>query len=152
LEHEAGPTDKRHVDWHATFPEGSVSVEATVPVLAAETAATVRQRARLHEVIERLVPDGWTALPTHLPTIPERASLQPFRDALVGLFAGLPDPAAAPGTVVEIATKFGRDRIEITMHARTPKHSRIGGGAGRSWYSDASQAILQVWNDDRKRE
>ena len=145
-----GDITARKVDWLATFADGQLSVEATVPLFDAVVGKVIRRRSRLLEVIEAAVPPGWTAMPFELPDLSENAPLRTYRAAIKRLFEKLPDPAAAGGRIVTLIDEGPEGRIDIAMYPKATG-SRLGVEPGVGYVPNAEQRIAAMWLDERKR-
>jgi len=94
----------KHPDFKAIFPDGTVTVEATVPELNRVIAKKITANEDLIEIIEELVPDGWSVHAWRLPQIGPSDSKRKFKKIIGNIFAKLP-PATTPN--------LGSMRIEV---------------------------------------
>ena len=81
------------IDFQATFPDGTVSVEAVAPVFDGSLGRTLQDQAALLDLVEAAAPPDRGTIVVALPAIGQRDSKQEFRDALRRLFANVPPPA-----------------------------------------------------------
>jgi hypothetical protein len=63
------PIDRSRVDYEATFPDGTIFVEAVSPVLDKELGAVLKRESPLTQLIEDGVPQGWAADVRELPNV-----------------------------------------------------------------------------------
>jgi hypothetical protein len=151
LEHEP-EINGRHVDWRATFPDGSIHVEAMMPVYNAGSAETMRRHERLLGVVEQLIPYGWWVLPFHLPPLAGDASLRAFRSVVHGLLRGLPPlSSVSRETTLRLAGRVPQGRVELTA---VPANGRggLGGGAVVAQFDNSQVVLRNAWNNSRKRK
>lgn len=94
----------KHPDFKAIFPDGTVTVEATVPKLNRVIARKITANEDLIKTIEELIPDGWSIHAWRLPQIGPNDSKRKFKKTIGNIFAKLP-PATTPN--------LGSMRIEV---------------------------------------
>jgi hypothetical protein len=82
LEYETEIESGKHVDWLATFPDGQVGIEATVPLINASAGQILREQEPALALIEDLTPHGWTVVVVAVPAISANASRRPVRAVL----------------------------------------------------------------------
>lgn len=148
IERHPGPTGRRHVDWGADFPDGWVSLEATVPIYDGAVGEDLKRQVRVIEAIGRDVPPGWTALPFRLPDIPEHGSMKPIRAVARRLFSSLPEPTV--GARLTLRAALDDQPIEIVVMASNSGPIGTFGSAGG--VVDDIERIELAWLDERKRE
>jgi hypothetical protein len=150
LEHEAGD-QRRKVDWKATFWDGSLHVEAFMPVYNASSGETARRHERLLDVIEQRIPDGWWVIPFHLPAVSGHAPLRQFRKVVDDLLAQLPPAESVPSdSAIRLFGIVQEHRIEFTA-VRASGQGGLGGGAMISHFDNSEQVIRAAWSNRRKR-
>lgn len=82
VEYEAETESGSRIDWLATFPDGRVGVEATVPLINAVVGTTMRDQQPTLELIERVTPPGWNVIAVAVPATPGDAPRRPIRAVL----------------------------------------------------------------------
>lgn len=151
LDHEP-EQDGRHVDWRATFADGLLHVEATVPVYNAASKDTASRHERLLEVLEERVPAGWWLMPFHLPALEGHAPLYPFREVAEDLIAQIPPAeSVAVGTTIHLNGRLPEGRVQFTA-LRASGPGGLGGGAMISHFDNSEEVIREAWRDRRKRK
>jgi hypothetical protein len=88
LDYEPVGANGRKVDFRATFPDGSVYVEATSPEYNRESARDVRHQGPLLDIIEDEAPGGWSVAVWELPNLGPNDRRAAFRTAVRAMFAG----------------------------------------------------------------
>lgn len=155
LECEPELAGGRRVDWRATFPDGILHVEATVPVYNAGAGVTARRHQRLLDVIEKRAPKGWWLMPFRLPPLPESAPLRPFTRLVEELVGQLPPAGmAAPETVIQLGGRLpgpGRTEVRITAVRTTTADGGLGAGAAVGYVDNSELRVAAAWQDRRKR-
>jgi hypothetical protein len=149
LEYEP-PVGTRHVDWRATFPDGTLHVEAFAPVYNAESGEVAKRQLRLVDELRKRIPPGWWIMPFRLPPLAGHASLGDFRRVADELVEQIP-PADQTSrlTKVELVGALPQGRVHITAFRDDP-----GGLASYPMIShvDNSEQVLRAsWMDRRKR-
>lgn len=103
-------------DWRATFRDGTVHVEATVPVYNASAGKEMARRERLLQVLEERAPDGWWLHAFAMPDIDGAVSLKPFKAEVDRLLATAPPTdATMPGEQVELRGQVYDQRLELSL-------------------------------------
>lgn len=140
----------RHVDWRATFPDGTLHVEAFAPVYNAASGEVAKRQQRLIGEVRNRIPPGWWIIPFHLPALAGHASLRDFRRLADELVAQIP-PAeqTARLTKIELEGSLPEGRMQFTAFRDDP-----GGLAAYPMIShvDNSEQVLRAsWTGRRKR-
>ena len=142
----------RRPDWRATFPDGTVHVEATVPVYNAGAGDELRRQDRLLEYLEQRAPEGWWLNALHLPDISESVPLGPFKTEVDRLLASAPlNGSAMPGDRVELRGRVYDQRLELSL-LRTEKQGGLGIQGGTAYFDNSELRIIAIWHEKGKRE
>jgi hypothetical protein len=142
----------RHVDWRATYPEGALHVEATVPVYNAGAGITLRRQVRFLEYLKKVAPAGWRISPHRLPDLIESAPMRPFKDRVNRLLAQLPRAeTVAVGTRIELGRRQYEDRLWISAY-RTSQPGGLGLHGGAAYFDNSELRIKAVWDKQSKRQ
>jgi hypothetical protein len=115
---DATPTGK-HPDYVARFPDVSVVVEATVPVIHGHAGRTLGRRIPLLDIVEAAVPDGWAVRVWRLPDLGPDDSRREFRDTVRDLLAGAP-PAAVGVAPITLCAELSTGDVELCLTPRRP--------------------------------
>ncbi len=151
LECEPGGRGRR-VDWRAVFPDGTVHVEAMVPLYNARAGTAMRQRARLLDYIEERAPKGWWLWPSRFPKIGESAPLGAYKQLVDELLSRLPPSETTP--VEERRELLGRlpeGELRIGV-VRTAKDGGLATEGGIAYMDNSELRVKIAWADKRKRK
>lgn len=136
LSYEAEAQTGSRPDLRATFEDGTLIVDATVPEFDAEIVKTHEAQQPLIDVIEDLIPAGWTFFVERLPRIGPSDSQREFKTALRAEFAKLPGSSEtiAPMSYA-IAAEHPQGEIRLLLGARPAEWERayVGGPASAAW-------------------
>lgn len=92
LEYEPLQSSGRRPDFLATFPDAQLFVDATHPEWNAVLERRHRADKRLIDVIEAVIPPGWSFSANRLPQVGLSGPIGPFRRAVIAAFGALPKP------------------------------------------------------------
>jgi hypothetical protein len=111
IEYEpVNPADGSRVDFVATFPDGTVFVEAVSPVLDKEFRAILDREAPLTRLIHDNVPPGWAA---HIRALPNVGPDEPKRQIKAFLQREMKrPPPASDDDEIEISKSFEQGDLE----------------------------------------
>lgn len=98
-------TNKRP-DFLARFPDGIITIEATVPSINDTMNQQLTWNEELIEIIETLMPPDWSARVWRLPELGPNDSKQQFKKTITETVAGLV-PAHVTDDSIEIHVDFG---------------------------------------------
>lgn len=136
LSYEAEAQTGSHPDLRATFADGALIVDATVPEFDAEIAKTHAAHQPLIDIIEELIPAGWTFFVERVPRIGPTDSQREFKSALRAAFATL--PASSEGIAplsYPLVAAHPQGEIRLLLGARPAHWERAysGGPASAAW-------------------
>jgi hypothetical protein len=136
LIYEAEAQTGRHPDLRATFDDGALIVDATVPEFDADIVKANAAHQPLIQIIEDLIPAGWTFFVEHLPRIGPNDPQREFKAALRAEFAKLPasSEGIAPLSYALVA-QHPQGEIRLLLGARPAdwQHAYAGGPASAAW-------------------
>ncbi len=133
LSYEAEAKTGSRPDLRATYHDGALIVDATVPEFDAEIVKTHQAHQPLIDVIEDLIPAGWTFFVERLPRIGPNDSQREFKSALRAEFARLPasSEGIAPLSYALVA-EHAQGEIRLLLGARPADWERAYGGGPAS--------------------
>jgi hypothetical protein len=143
LSYEVAIANGRQPDLRATFDDGGIVVDATVPEFDAELMEAHEANQRLIDVIEALIPAGWTFFVEHLPSIGPNDSQREFKRALLSMFATLPasSDAFAPLSY-DVGAEHPQGEIRLLLGARPAHWQRAyAGGPASVTFGDTDARI-----------
>ena len=129
LEYEQLQQNGKRPDFLATFEDGSVFVDATHPAWNAELERRHRADQRLLDVIEAVIPPGWSFAAHRLPRIGLSSPIGAFRRAVLASFASLPVPSGPDQIQVRSSDTALRFKLELWAPRRSTE---------RAWLRDPS--------------
>lgn len=151
LECEPGEGGRR-VDWRAAFPDGTVHVEATVPLYNAGAGTTLRQRARLLDYIDERAPKGWWLWPSRFPKNGESAPLGAYKQLVDELLSQLPPSETTPlEERRELLGRLPEGQLRIGA-VRTAKDGGLATEGGIAYMDNSELRVKTAWEDKRKRK
>jgi len=123
----------RRPDLEATFDDGRVVVDATVPDFDASIVEDQATSAPLIDIVETEIPAGWTFFVELLPRIGPNESRREFKTALRAAFAKLPasSDGIAPLSYLVVA-EHPQGEIRLRLGARPRDTERAYGGGPAS--------------------
>jgi hypothetical protein len=113
LRHEVAGTEGRAVDWTASFPDGTVSVEATAPAVNAVIGEEVKAADPVMDMLLDVAPLGWHPIVVSVPRFARNERLQWVRRQLAERLADLPN--GAPGQEHEIRIELENGVLEVAL-------------------------------------
>ena len=111
LEVEKALESGRRPDFHAHFAESTIIIEAVSPNFDAPFGEEFRIRNPLTNIVESLVPDGWSVMISHLPNIGPNDSKREFKTKVAKIMAAL--PASAPGAELTVQEELPTGQIRF---------------------------------------
>ena len=107
------PVDRSRVDYVATFPDGTVFVEAVSPLLDKELGAVLTREAPLTQLIRDSVPPGWAADVRELPNVGPDESKRHIK-AFLRRGMNIPPPSTDDDEV-EIRESFEQGDLRLIL-------------------------------------
>lgn len=107
-------TNKRP-DFLARFPDGLITIEATVPSINDSMSQQLSWNEDLIEIIETLTPPDWSVRVWRLPKLGPNDSKQQFKKIITDTVADLP-PAHVTDDSIDIEVDFGKSgELSLTL-------------------------------------
>lgn len=138
LEVETSPDGVHKPDFRATFPGGSIIVEATAPMLRPDVQEEMGQKGALVSIIERLVPSGWGILVHRLPSLGPTDSKKEFRRVAAKLLA-VPPPQ--DDQRLRVSGIVGEEVIDMTLIPKEDGARTILGGPAHGFWGNSVDSI-----------
>jgi hypothetical protein len=121
----------RRPDFRAQFPQGAITVEATVPELNRVVGKRMDWNEELVEIIESLTPQGWSVQVWRVPELGPNDSKREFKRTIAQAFAGIPAEPPADTTPIEITDRFDAElRLTLWPGRIGERVARVRGVAG----------------------
>jgi len=138
-----------HPDLRATYDDGVLVVDATVPDFDAEIVKDQQGYEPLIDVIENLTPAGWTFFVDSLPCIGPNDSRKGFKDAIKAEFAKIAELQPPDETIsslsplaLEIRAEHPQGEIQLRLGGRPADRERAyGGGPTSLTYGDTDARV-----------
>jgi hypothetical protein len=92
IDYEVPSSSGRRVDWTGRFPDGTVSVEATVPMANSVIGDTLAASARLVQLAVGSAPRGWWVMIHTVPRLSANEPLRSIRALLLERHSEIPPP------------------------------------------------------------
>lgn len=151
VEYEVPLSDGHRVDWRAIFPDGAVSVEATLPVTDALIGDAMKARRAVVNMIVRQAPRGWWVMIHHVPAIGPNESIQRLRRLVASAFAEAPTPSHEQRWSFE--ARYNDDRISVDLVGRPDPEAPGAWGAGPAVAGmDNTAEVLQAAIEGKRRQ
>lgn len=115
---EVANPDGRRPDFIAAFEDGTVSVEASVPLINPETGEELKRRIPLLDAIEARIPKGWNIAVWQLPYIGPSGSRKEFVQVIERVLA-IPPPEA-DADVIDLIEELSTGVIHLQLR---PSHT-----------------------------
>ncbi len=143
LNYEAATASGRQPDLRATFDDGRIIIDATVPEFDAEILKAHETNQRLIDIIEALIPAGWTFFVERLPSIGPSDSQREFKNALVAMFAKLPTSSEGYAPLsYESVGEHPQGEIRLLLGERAAHWQRAyGGGPASTAFGDTDARV-----------
>jgi len=139
------------IDFEARFPDGAISVEAKAPVFMGHLGDTMRGRNPLLDIIQDLVPEGWTALVWDVPDIGLADSKRYFKTTVESMLRDIPPPAEG-AEMLTLTREIDAGTLTIELYPKRTGGSPIGVEPALSWIgSDGIERIRQAVKVKRRQ-
>lgn len=137
------------IDFQATFPDGTVSVEAVAPVFDGGLGRTLHDQATLLNLIEAAAPPDRGIDVVELPTIGQRDSKREFRDVLRRLFADVPPPAGMD--LPDLRAELSSGTLHLRLLPRRYGDRAIAIGPAQAIWDTSEDRIRQAVEGKRRQ-
>jgi hypothetical protein len=152
IDYEVPSPSGRRVDWVGHFPDGTVRVEATVPIANAVIGNTLAASARLVELAVRSAPRGWWVMVHAVPRFSANESLRSLRALLLERYATVPAPVLEARHEIEIDLD-DRGDLRLALIARSPASEPAAYGGGPAvGFADDTHVVIQRAIDGKRRQ
>jgi hypothetical protein len=115
---EAKQSDNKQPDFLAQFPDNLVVVEAASPNFNADAGEEVKNRNPLTDIIESLVPEGWSVQVWELPKIGQSDSKKAFKRVVAEMLS-IPPPSD-DASELELTEEMPGGIIDLHLVPRRP--------------------------------
>ena len=150
VEYEVEGVEGRRVDWLGRFDDGTVSVEATLPIANGVVGDTVRASQRIVDLAVRLAPPGWYVMIHRVPQFGPNESLRPLRARLRERYAAVPSPVPdARWTIEEDLDLHGIFGIDLVARPEPSAPAIWGAGPAVGFGDDTSTVVTRAINGKR---
>ena len=127
LDYERLQPNGKRPDFLATFEDASVFVDATHPAWNADLERRHHANQRLLDVIESVIPPGWSFAANRLPRIGLSSPIGAFRRAVVTSFASLPIASGPEQIQVQSSDPDLRFKLELWAPRRSTERAWLAG-------------------------
>jgi len=119
----------RRPDFVAQFPDGVITVEATVPEINARINQQSSENEELIQIIEALIPPSWSVVVWRLPRLGARDSKKKFKRTIQESFSRLPSNPAPSQNIVELELDCGELKLSLIPGRKGERASSVRGTA-----------------------
>lgn len=141
-------TNKRP-DFIARFPDGVITVEATIPEINQRINQQSAENEELVRIIETLTPAEWSVRAWRLPRLGPRDSKKNFKRTIEGIFAKLPANPGPDQEPIEVELNYGE--LMLTIHPGRKGKRAVGVRGMASGPDDTEQKIRAIVNRKKKQ-
>lgn len=146
---EAKQSDNKHPDFIAQFSDGPVVVEAASPNFNSEAGEEAKDRNPLTDIIESLVPEGWSVQVWELPKIGPSGSKKAFRKAVANMLS-IPPPSDDTSEL-DLTEELPDGTIDLHLVPKRPNWPRIATEAPFAVFDDSKELIRRVVRRKRRQ-
>lgn len=146
---EAKQQDDKQPDFLAQFPDATIIVEAASPNFNAEAGEEIKNRNPLTDIIESLVPEGWSVVIWELPRIGQADSKKPFKQA-VSKMLSVPPPTD-DSRELELTEELPSGTVHLRLVPRRPGWPPIATEAAFGVVDDSKESIRKVIRRKRRQ-
>lgn len=152
IEVEPGGAEDIRIDFLASFPDSTVSLEAVAPNFNVEVAEQVRQRNPLLDIVESLAPPHLWVLVESLPELGLSDSKKQFKHTIKKLLADAEIADASSPTELVEELPHGLLRLKLmpkSLNVSTNKS--IGSEPALTSFDDTEQRVQRAVNRKRRQ-
>lgn len=143
-----GTITKSKPDFTATFPNGSVIVEARSTILDPDSRKTSKDQSDLIEILKSQIPQSWSFIAWELPQVGQSDSKQEFKKAVADIITALPSPEEHASVYVTKAISSGNIFLELI--SKQGDESWLAGPVNQA-FDDAQLKIEKAIHGKRKQ-
>ena len=148
VEVQIAETGKRP-DFIARFPDGEVTVEATIPEINEEMNRQSAENEELVQIIEGLTPATWTVSVWRLPRLGPNDSKRKFKQMVREIFARLPASPSEEQKPIEVELNYGEFMLTISPGRKGKRAAVVRGMAAGA--DDTEQKIRAIVSRKKKQ-
>jgi hypothetical protein len=148
VEAQIAETGKRP-DFIARFPDGEVTVEATIPEINEEMNRQSAENEELVQIIEAFTPAAWTVSVWRLPRLGPNDSKKDFKRMIREIFGRLPASPGEDQEPIEVELNYGEFMLTISPGRKGNRAAVVRGMA--SGADDTEQKIRAIVNRKKKQ-
>jgi hypothetical protein len=152
IEVEPGGAEDIRIDFVASFPDSTVSIEAIAPAFNVEVGEQVKQRNPLLDIVESLAPPRLWVLVDSLPELGPNDSKKRFRKAVERL---LGDAAEADiSSLTEFVEELPQGTLRIKVIPKSPNASTdrsLGIEPALTTFDDTEQRVRRAVERKRRQ-
>lgn len=141
-------TNKRP-DFIARFPDGIITVEATIPEINQRIKQQTAENEELVRIIETLTPAKWSVQAWRLPRLGPSDSKKDFKRTIQGIFAKLPTDPGPDQEPIEVELNYGE--LMLTLHPGRKGKRAVKVRGMASGPDDTEQKIRAIVNRKKKQ-
>jgi len=141
-------TNKRP-DFIARFPDGVITVEATIPEINRRINRQTAENEELVRIIETLTPAKWSVRAWRLPRVGPSDSKKDFKRTIQGIFAKLPADPGPDQEPIEVELYYGE--LMLTLHPGRKGKRAVKVRGMASGPDDTEQKIRAIVNRKKKQ-
>lgn len=139
-------TNKRP-DFVANFPDGVITVEATVPQLNKDIRRQIAENEEMVRIIESIAPPNWNVFVWRLPRLGPNESKKRFKRRLQEIFTQLPAIPSSAQEPIEVELDYG----EVSLTLNPGRRNRAGVRGMASGADDTEQKIRAIVSRKKKQ-
>jgi hypothetical protein len=146
---EAKQSDNKQPDFLAQFPDSLIVVEAASPNFNADAGEEVKNRNPLTDIIESLVPEGWSVQVWELPKIGQADSKKAFKRVVAEMLS-IPPPSN-DASEIDLTEELPSGIIDLHLVPRRPNWPPIALESPSAVIDDSKELIRRVVRRKRRQ-
>lgn len=146
---EAKQVDNKQPDFLAQFLDGLIVVEAASPNFNADAGEEIKNRNPLTDIIESLVPEGWSVQVWELPKIGQADSKKAFKKAVARMLSI--SPPSDDTSELDLTEELPSGTIDLHLIPRRPDWPRIATESPFAVVDDSKELIRRVVRRKRRQ-
>jgi hypothetical protein len=149
IEVEVKQQDNKQPDFLAHFQDCRIIVEAVSPNFNAKVGEEIKNRNPLTDIVESLVPEGWSVQVWQLPQIGQADSKKPFKQVVTQMLS-VPPPTDAVSEI-DLIEELPAGTIHLRLTPRRPSWTPIALEPSFGVVDDSKTLIRKVVRRKRKQ-
>lgn len=146
---EAKQSDNKQPDFLAQFPDSLIVVEAASPNFNSDAGEEVKNRNPLTDIIESLVPEGWSVQVWELPKIGQGDSKKAFRRVVADMLS-IPPPTD-DASELDLTEELPSGIIDLHLVPRRPNWPPIALESPFAVIDNSKELIRRVVRRKRRQ-